>query len=163
MKLVPAVLTWVRMLTAACAAAAVCLMVFVTMSSSAQAHAGHKHRASEQTAAKLTDAPAAEQMASPLQIAEAQVSRGAVGHAFNADMAAHDTARVLLVDAPKGACTCGGLCGSCTSASCCVAVVAGQGSVTVPPRGVSTRVTVTALRISGTAVLPLQRPPIRTC
>jgi hypothetical protein len=163
MKLVPAVLTWVRMLTTACAAGAVCLMVFVTMSSSAHAHAGHKHRTTEQPAAMLTDAAAAEQTASPIQIADAQGARGSVGHVFNADVATHDTARMLLIDAPKGACTCGGLCGSCTSASCCVAVVAGQGSVTVPPRGVSARVAATALTISGTAVPPLQRPPIRTC
>jgi hypothetical protein len=156
-----------RLLIAACVAAIVCLIVVVAMPSSAQAHAVHKHRATEQQSVDGTVRGAVEQPASlPLMLdthvrSNSLVQLGPMAAIeFEASLEDLDNGAAV---SPKGLCTCGGLCGSCTSMSCCVAVLASDGSAAFVPRTVSAALPRVAVFSAGAAVPLLQRPPIHVC
>jgi hypothetical protein len=156
-----------RRLIATCVSVAVCLMVVVALSSAAQAHAGHKHRATEQPAVGGTVSAAVERPASLPLMADTNAPRSRILHLVPVPPVELEAFQEILVDgaavSPKGLCTCGGLCGSCTSMSCCVAVLASHGSATFVPRTGSAPISRAARFIAGAAVPLLQRPPIQVC
>jgi hypothetical protein len=156
-----------RVFIAACVAAVVCLIAVVAMPTSAQAHAGHKHGATEQSALAGTVSPAVERSVSlPLMLYTHAPGNPVIQLGPVVAVALEASQEILVNGAalsPKGHCMCGGLCGSCTSMSCCVAVLASDGSAPFVPRTVRAALPRVAVFSAGAAVPLLQRPPIYVC
>jgi hypothetical protein len=156
-----------RVFIGACVAVVVCLIVVVAMPSSAQAHAGHKHGATEQSAIVGTVSPAVEWSVSLPLMLDTHAPGNPVIQLGPVVAVALEASQEILANgvaiSPKGYCVCGGLCGSCTSMSCCVAVMASDGSAAFVPRTVSAALPRVAVFSAGAAVPLLQRPPIHVC
>lgn len=141
------------------------LALTIVSASSVQAHAGHRHVADAQLAVTHTPAGRAD-----LAISDPDIAPPAVGFApaslyrsedDSSSAAERATTAMASLASPKTEmhCGCGGACGSCTSASCCSAVLAPLSDRHFRRPRTIENMRSTSASVTCAGVAPLPRPP----
>jgi hypothetical protein len=173
MKAVTAFLDAGCMLLVACGCVLAWLVVASASSTSAQAHAGHRHGATvlpaviEQKAGTATPSDAADVAPSDATSTNSTSGRDTVraptqgSHHVGASTGEAADGVVLSVGGLnlKACGACGGPCGSCASMLCCSTVLAPQYDSQLTRPAISVPLPAPTTSMASTAVAPLQRPP----